>query len=439
MHKLDWINFYNHADDPVLSHPAMRVQEGHKQLGQIAAIFPSAVHTRYDHSGFATLIAEHICATLDKKERLPVARSDIRQYTKIHDQGHPPFSHAVEYVLKSFTGMSHNDRALAVLDSDVVDEQGRTLACVLKQSGADIEVIRSMLNKEHPARSICSDKTLGADKLAYTLMDAEKCQFYQGPPDHDLILPYLNFYSECGLCVDLHSDANHIRPIDFVCSVQGFYFKMYTEVYLSDKSLAYERHIQRAVEHAIESGIFPAKDVWDLADDVVVKRILDSKRQGSGLAKEHMRCFTSKKPYRPAIAFKYDEYKNDYIEGEEVFTVDSGFAKSFLDNFEDPRRLTELEGMLEEEFAVPVLCCLLPDSEKVKPQDVHFYHQGECRTTLFEERPYHKRHLIETADAFFSIRLLVPQDHSYDAKRNAEGIQSYFRDVVQDLCKNNYK
>lgn len=38
MFNFDWTNFYNHADDPVLSHPIMRVQEGHKQLGQICAL-----------------------------------------------------------------------------------------------------------------------------------------------------------------------------------------------------------------------------------------------------------------------------------------------------------------------------------------------------------------------------------------------------------------
>lgn len=308
---------------------------------------------------------------------------------------------------------------------------------VLMQSGADIDVIRAMLKNKHPARSICSDKTLGADKLAYTLMDAAKCEFYQLPPNHELILPFLNFYSAHGLCVDLHNSANHIRPIDFICTLQEFYFKMYTEVYLSEKSLVYERHIQRAVEHTINAGILKPETVWNLPDDVLVRTILENKKKSgeAALAKLHMTKFTSKKPYCPAVAFKYEKYKNDYIEGEDVFHVDREFVDNFLNHFFNPVELTKLECMLEGEFNIPMLCCLLPDSAKLKPQDVAFMDQGTCKTTLFEERPYHHKHLLETADAFFTIRLLVPKEDYREAKKLSKSIDVAAREFIGDLTR----
>src|SRR3972149_4875933 len=101
-------------DDNVLNHPALQAQRGHKQLGQIEAIYPGATHTRFDHSGYAKFIAHRICEVLEKKGRLPAARNDIVQFAKLHDMGHPPFSHAVEYVLRSFTNKTHHTRALAL-------------------------------------------------------------------------------------------------------------------------------------------------------------------------------------------------------------------------------------------------------------------------------------------------------------------------------------
>ena len=98
--SFNWSYKYNVEDDLILNHPIMRIQEGHKQLGQLAAIYPSAVHTRFDHSGFTTLIVDEICKVLLKKERLTASRSDIRQACKLHDCSHPPFSHAVEYALE---------------------------------------------------------------------------------------------------------------------------------------------------------------------------------------------------------------------------------------------------------------------------------------------------------------------------------------------------
>src|SRR3989338_10759935 len=123
------------VDDPVLNHPILQIQADHKQLGQVAYVLPQAKHSRFNHFGFAKYIADRICKHLEEKGNLPGSRNNIVQFTKIHDMGHPPFSHAVEYVLKSLTGLDHNLRALQLLDSDKRDKAGnRTLKDVLEYS-----------------------------------------------------------------------------------------------------------------------------------------------------------------------------------------------------------------------------------------------------------------------------------------------------------------
>lgn len=130
-YDLDWDFEIDEDTAPVLAHPVMQSQRQHKQLGQVEAIFSKAVHTRYEHSGYTGRIADKICKVLNKKGRLPSSKKDIVHFAVLHDIGHPPFSHAVEYVLKEFTGIDHNQRAIDLLYSDIRDNEGRIDNCVI--------------------------------------------------------------------------------------------------------------------------------------------------------------------------------------------------------------------------------------------------------------------------------------------------------------------
>jgi len=144
-------------------------------------IISGATHTRFDHALEAMEVARREAKVLKKKGRLPCPMNDIMLYTLIHDAGHGPLSHAFEYPAKEATGLTHNERALLILDSPLPDMTGKTFADATRLAGGDVEFIRKLL-KGHPASAICKDKTLGADKLAYTSKDASYCGFDQLPP-----------------------------------------------------------------------------------------------------------------------------------------------------------------------------------------------------------------------------------------------------------------
>ncbi len=441
--RLDEFHWGFDDDDKVLNHPALQSQRGHKQLGQIEAIYPGATQTRFDHSGHAKYIAHRICDVLEKKGRLPCARNDIVQFAKLHDMGHPPFSHAVEYVLRASTKQTHHSRALALLDSDTKDSQKRTLREVLEIDGCDVKNLRKLLNGD-PAGKICTDKTLGADKWAYTQMDAHFCGFDQPPPDWRRLVQHLTFY-DGKLGVDLqrtHEQLEH--QVSMLCSMQNFYFRMYTEVYLSPKSLVYERHIQKAVEFATKAGVLNPKAVWDMSDGVLEGDITKchASRGKNGLAKaakEAMLGYSRRSPFVSVIAFKYGKFTKDHLEGEKVIPITPKFGGLFLETFENPFRLTELETALEEEFKVPMLVCVIPDALKVTPEDVPLYEHGKLTGMLSEMVPAHYASLREMARRFFSIRVHVPPSEREPMSRKYKAISGFLSEKSEEYFKRQQK
>ena len=152
-------------DDLVLNHPVMLPQRHHRQLGQIERLISSASHTRLSHSGYARKVAKAICKSLNKRGRLDCAKNDIIQATALHDMGHPPFSHAVEYVLKEFDGKTHHEKALELFDSNIKDDSGRTIRDILEIYNADVDNVRKLLTGSdllkggNPKSRIFTDKT----------------------------------------------------------------------------------------------------------------------------------------------------------------------------------------------------------------------------------------------------------------------------------------
>ena len=424
------------VDDPVLNHPILQVQADHKQLGQVAYVLPQAKHSRFHHFGFAKFIADRICRSLEEKGTLPGSRNNIVQYTKIHDMSHPPFSHAVEYDLRALTGLDHNKRALLLLDSDKRDNHGRTLRDVLEYSGACVDFLKEMFEGKRKEAKICTDKSIGADKLAYTFMDADVCDFYQPPPDWERLLPYLTFVDDFG--VDLRKTPKQtIDQTAILTAMQYFYFKMYTEVYLSPESMAYERHLQKAVELAIRAEVFSAEEVWDLGDDTLLNKINNgnhSDKEKNYLAqeaKEVLKGLTFRDPFVSVLAFKYAGIKKEQVRGQRVAIIEKDFKNNFVEAFQNPLRLTELEAAITDDLkGVPVLCCLLPDPEKVVPSDVPLYEAGKKVTTLKAESTKHYQALEEMADEHFAVRLRVPPSEAdvISKQRQIDKLELSFRE-----------
>ncbi|GEM_PF-4002275 len=134
-----------------------------KQLAHTYVAYPSAVHTRFEHSLGAMHVSGRMC------ERLGIITERNRRIVRIavllHDIGHGPFSHVFEKILEYTTNgkYSHEDIGKKMLEND------KELSSIL---GKDLKSdILNLYDEEESIESQILSSSLDADKLDYLRRD----------------------------------------------------------------------------------------------------------------------------------------------------------------------------------------------------------------------------------------------------------------------------
>ncbi|ERG88567.1 MAG: HD superfamily phosphohydrolase, partial [halophilic archaeon J07HX5] len=77
-----------------------------KQLGMAVLVYPSANHTRFEHSLGVYHLADRALNQLGVEGR---TAKRVRAAALLHDIGHPPYSHNIEALLHRKTGKYHDE------------------------------------------------------------------------------------------------------------------------------------------------------------------------------------------------------------------------------------------------------------------------------------------------------------------------------------------
>jgi HD superfamily phosphohydrolase len=157
-----------------------------KQLGVAHMVFPSAQHTRFEHSLRVMNLAGEMSVSLGYKDQRLF--EIVRLAGLLHDVGHPPFSHTTE-VLLGDKSHEHIGKEL------VLGEVGEELKS-LGFSQEDVELLARLAFKEpkdEEERSLSHIITgePGADRMAYLRRDAYFCGTSYGFFDYRRILNHL--------------------------------------------------------------------------------------------------------------------------------------------------------------------------------------------------------------------------------------------------------
>jgi len=146
-----------------------------RQLGLKAYVdYPGAIHTRYSHVQGVMHLAGRVVDLLydyqqkhgnqDVAENLERNKANIMAAGFLHDIGHGPFSHVIDFILKRYSGKSHED-----IGGELI-----TKLDVLEKEGMSIKSIQKIITGEHdyPFISDIINGQLDVDKLDYLLRDA---------------------------------------------------------------------------------------------------------------------------------------------------------------------------------------------------------------------------------------------------------------------------
>ncbi|MDS0299327.1 HD domain-containing protein [Halogeometricum sp. S1BR25-6] len=152
-----------------------------KQLGTVQLVYPSANHTRFEHS----LGVYHLASrALDHLGIGGVQAERIRAASLLHDVGHGPYSHNVESVTYRHTGKYHDDVHELIAEGAV----GR----VLRDHDLEPATIADLVAGEGKYGQLVSGE-LDVDRMDYLVRDAHHTGVPYGTIDHERLIRELTF------------------------------------------------------------------------------------------------------------------------------------------------------------------------------------------------------------------------------------------------------
>lgn len=275
------------------------------QLGIAYMVFPSAQHSRFEHSLGTMELASRIFNNLGlKDEKL---HRLVRLAGLLHDIGHTPFSHTTEVLL--------GNRNHESIGEKVVFEEG--IADILLDCGythEDIELILQMAFRKGGSFPKVITGEFGADRMDYLRRDAYFCGTSYGFFDYSRLLENI-------LLVD-GKKCVHVSAVRSLESfILGRYF-MYAQVYFHKVVRILNIHLKEVMQSFMEEGLLSRENFHRKTDAHILSLMLDrfnSEIVKRVLGREHYRLVFSTSS-KEVFEFLKDRILERY--DEELFRFD---------------------------------------------------------------------------------------------------------------------
>jgi len=151
------------------------------QLGTVTYVYPSANHTRFEHSLGVYHLADEALAHLGVEGQ---QAERVRAAALLHDVGHAPFSHNIEDLIYRYTGLYHDDVADLLADGPV--------ARVLTEHGLNPDAVAGLVAGEGELGQLVSGE-LDVDRMDYLVRDAHHTGVPYGTIDTGRLVRELRF------------------------------------------------------------------------------------------------------------------------------------------------------------------------------------------------------------------------------------------------------
>jgi len=244
--------------EALLDTPAMQRLRRIRQLGTVSLVYPSANHTRFEHS----LGVYHLASqALDHLGVAGRAAERVRAAALLHDVGHPPFSHNVERLLYRHTGKFHDD-------VDDLLARGR-VGAVLRDHDLDPSAVANLVAGEGRYGQLVSGE-LDVDRMDYLVRDAHHTGVPYGTIDHGRLVRELTFVDG-----ELVLAEGNVQTAESLLLARAL---MNPTVYTHHVARIGKAMLRRATERLLTTTNYDAETVrrWDDSDLLVTLRRTDA-------------------------------------------------------------------------------------------------------------------------------------------------------------------
>lgn len=215
-----------------------------KQLGFTHLVYPGANHTRLEHSLGTFCVAKKMAEALGLT---PIDTKVVSIAGLLHDIGHGPFSHTLEYLLHQRLNQDHKkltqDMILGKIHLMDADDEP-TIKEILECHGIDPSAIVNIIHGESENNYLSQliNGAIDADQIDYLLRDAYYTGVAYGIIDIDRLLHILTFHEN-----RLVIKRKGVSAIENMFVARAL---MYSSVYLHKTVRISELMLARAVERA---------------------------------------------------------------------------------------------------------------------------------------------------------------------------------------------
>ena len=207
------------------------------QLGTVGLVYPSANHTRFEHSLGVYHLADRALDHLDTDGH---RATRVRAAALLHDIGHAPYSHNIESVLYRHTGKYHDDV------SDLVSEGA--VARVLDAHGIDPDRIAGLIAGQGELGQLVSGE-LDVDRMDYLVRDAHHTGVPYGTIDHERLVRELRFVDG-----ELVLDEGNVQAAESLLLARAL---MNPTVYQHHVARISKAMLRRGAERLVDDGVDP--------------------------------------------------------------------------------------------------------------------------------------------------------------------------------------
>jgi len=274
-----------------------------KQLSLTYLVFPSALHTRFEHSLGVCYLAGEFAKNLglDEEETLYARISGL-----LHDIGHGPFGHTLESLLIKFEGRNHEEYAREVIKESFID--------ILNEIGVDWRRISNIIcgrEKSIVSRIIGGGEekgvriSLDADHLDYLKRD----NYFTGAEAGEYSISYLLK----NLIRVENKIAVNRKAIGEINKILLMRSELARSVYFHKTRLIADEMLLKAAYNSIVNGL-DIKKLWKYGDEKAKEEI----SKYSEYSKELIDRIEKRKLYKIAILGKFEkyQYRNQKIKSE---------------------------------------------------------------------------------------------------------------------------
>ena len=241
--------------------PEFQRLRGIKQLGTAYLVFPSAVHTRFEHSLGTSWMAYRILQAVRRTEAISQDEERlIRVSALLHDVTHIPFGHTLEDERRV---LPRHDK-----DEERVDYFFRmsAVARILKREGLQEPVI-GILKGDETYRSDIVGGAISADLLDYLRRDTYFCglsQYY----DPRIFEIFVIDHNRLAMNLEKHGMLRHDALSELV-NLLRIRYTLSERVYFHHTKISSGAMISKAVELALREGL-SVQELRTLKDETLL-------------------------------------------------------------------------------------------------------------------------------------------------------------------------